>query len=414
MAINVGNNDLNDCQIGGTKVNEIYVGSTLVWPSARNPLITTNPTVYMPLDNDTLDKSGNNNNPIGSTGTMAYYTAGFDNRYCFDCIDGNKALILNPVVKGSDFTISVCAFSMGNSNTTRNGIMGGVIGGNHALGLGYAIGQRAGGSIDDNPETFQFYNGGGNQYCPGNASNWITNGWNHILVRFSGNNRLVEYYINGILHGLVTPDDYPHAGPISYSGRDRGWDGNIWLGRCFQTTSAPYDWWNGYLQDYAYWGRVISDSEMLEVFKWYKGNMIPSTTKGTPIARLVSKKNVFICTGGTGTSEGSIIPNGIEATTMSITKSDGLRLYINRSFSKDIACVDSNGYGINLSVRIGGTWVKMGNLLSSNTNYAFNLNGTGTYIFLALGSVFPTGNYKIEYFLPGMDSTKSITITITG
>lgn len=33
MAINIGNSDLNDCQIGGTKVNEIYVGSIKVWPT---------------------------------------------------------------------------------------------------------------------------------------------------------------------------------------------------------------------------------------------------------------------------------------------------------------------------------------------------------------------------------------------
>lgn len=415
MAIRLDSKRINYMYFGGKRVKEAWLDGKRVWPDFNSPILSYEPTIFMPLNGDNLDHSGNNHNPIGSVGTLEYYTAGFNHSKCWDLISGGAALTLDPITKGKDFTISVCVFSMGKNNTTRDGVLGGVIGGNHAFGLGYAIGQRSNVPLSDDPLSFQFYNGGVNQFCKGTKGTFIQNGWNHYLVRFSGTNRTVEFYLNGVLNGLVTPSEYPHAGPISYSGRDRGWDGNIWLGRCFQTITQPYDWWNGYIQDFAYWDYTISDILRDQLFFTYMGNMLPSTTKSPYILDLM-KKSSYLCTGGTGTTNDNVKPNMVPAqpkttsttgTLLEISKSgaNGLPrgIYLSRSYSVDIVNCNSMVEGIynsdkyRIELLVANIPVPLTNMLST---IAFNVDGSGTFIPLNANIIPPNINGVLRIKLP--------------
>lgn len=396
MTIKLGGKSIKSMYLGGKSVKEAWLNGEKVWPDFNSPILGYEPTIFMPLNGDALDYSGNNHNPIGMVGTLESYTAGFNHSKCWDLISGGAALKLDPITKGKDFTISVCVFSMGKNNTTRDGVLGGVIGGNYSLGLGYAIGQMSNVPLSDDPLSFQFYSGGRNQLCSGTKGTFIQNGWNHYLVRFSGTNRTVEFYLNGVLNDLITPSEYPHAGPISYSGRDRGWDGNIWLGRCFQTITQPYDWWNGYIQDFAYWDYTISDTLRDQLFLTYMGNMLPSTTKSPYIADLM-KKSSYVCTGGTGTTNDRVKPNMVPAqpkttptdgTLLEISKSgaNGLPrgIYLSRSYSVDIVNCSSMVEGIynrrnkyRIELLVANISVPITNILST---IAFNVDGSGTFI----------------------------------
>lgn len=418
MAIKLGGKSIKSMYLGGKSVKEAWLNGEKVWPDFNSPILGYEPTIFMPLNGDALDYSGNNHNPIGMVGTLESYTAGFNHSKCWDLVSGGAALKLDPITKGKDFTISVCVFSMGKNNTTRDGVLGGVIGGNHSLGLGYAIGQGSNVPLSDDPLSFQFYNGGGNQFCSGTKGTFIQNGWNHYLVRFSGTNRTVEFYLNGVLNGLVTPSEYPHAGPISYSDRDRGWDGNIWLGRCFQTITQPYDWWNGYIQDFAYWDYTISDILRDQLFLTYMGNMLPSTTKSPYIADLM-KKSSYVCTGGTGTTNDSVKPNMVPAqpkttsttgTLLEISKSgaNGLPrgIYLSRSYSVDIVNCSSMVEGIynrdkyRIELLVANVPVPLTNMLST---LAFNVDGSGTFIPFT-NAIIPSIKGILRIKLPLLDT----------
>lgn len=429
MTIKLGGKSIKSMYLGGKSVKEAWLNGEKVWPDFNSPILGYEPTIFMPLNGDVLDYSGNNHNPIGMVGTLESYTAGFNHSKCWDLISGGAALKLDPITKGKDFTISVCVFSMGKNNTTRDGVLGGVIGGNHSLGLGYAIGQRSNVPLSDDPLSFQFYNGGGNQFCSVTKGTFIQNGWNHYLVRFSGTNRTVEFYLNGVLNGLITPSEYPHAGPISYSGRDRGWDGNIWLGRCFQTITQPYDWWNGYIQDFAYWDYTISDILRDQLFLTYMGNMLPNTTKSPYIADLM-KKSSYVCTGGTGTTNDSVKPNMVPAqpkttsttgTLLKISKSgaNGLPrgIYLSRSYSVDIVNCNSMVEGIynrdkyRIELLVASVPVPLTNILST---LAFNVDGSGTFIPFT-NSIIPNIKGVLRIKLPLLDtmSVEDYNISIT-
>lgn len=416
MTIKLDGKSIKSMYLGGKSVKEAWLNGEKVWWSDFNsPILGYEPTIFMPLNGDALDYSGNSHNPIGMVGTLESHTAGFNHSKCWDLISGGAALILDPITKGKDFTISVCVFSMGKNNTTRDGVLGGVIGGNYSLGLGYAIGQRSNVPLSDDPLSFQFYNGVGNQLCSGTKGTFIQNGWNHYLVRFSGTNRTVEFYLNGVLNGLITPSEYPHAGPISYSGRDRGWDGDIWLGRCFQTMTQPYDWWNGYIQDFAYWDYNISDILRDQLFLTYMGNMLPNTTKSPYIADLM-KKSSYVCTGGTGTTNDSVKPNMVPAqpkttsttgTLLEISKSgaNGLPrgIYLSRSYSVDIVNCSSMVEGIynrdkyRIELLVADIPVPLTNILST---LAFNVDGSGTFIPLNANIIPPNINGVLRIRLP--------------
>ena len=414
MTIKLGGKSIKSMYLGGKSVKEAWLNGEKVWPDFNSPILGYEPTIFMPLNGDALDYSGNNHNPIGMVGTLESYTAGFNHSKCWDLISGGAALKLDPITKGKDFTISVCVFSMGKNNTTRDGVLGGVIGGNYSLGLGYAIGQRSNVPLSDDPLSFQFYNGGGNQLCSGTRGTFIQNGWNHYLVRFSGTNRTVEFHLNGV---------------ISYSGRDRGWDGNIWLGRCFQTITQPYDWWNGYIQDFAYWDYTISDILRDQLFLTYMGNMLPSTTKSPYIADLM-KKSSYVCTGGTGTTNDSVKPNMVPAqpkttsttgTLLEISKSgaNGLPrgIYLSRSYSVDIVNCNSMIEGIynrdkyRIELLVTNIPVPLTNMLST---LAFNVDGSGTFIPFT-NAIIPSIKGILRIKLPLLDtmSVEEYNISIT-
>lgn len=432
MAIKLDGKSVKSMYLGGKSVKAAWLNGEEVWPGFNSPILGYEPTIFMPLNGDALDYSGNNHNPIGMVGTLESYTAGFNHSKCWDLTSGGAALTLDPITKGKDFTISVCVFSTGKNNTTRDGVLGGVIGGNNSLGLGYAIGQRSNVPLSDDPLSFQFYNGGGNQLCSGTEGTFIQNGWNHYLVRFSGTNRTVEFYLNGVLNDLITPSEYPHAGPISYSDRDRGWDGNIWLGRCFQTMTQPYDWWNGYIQDFAYWDYTISDILRDQLFHTYMGNMLPNTTKSPYIANLMNKSS-YVCTGGTGTTNDSVKPNMVPAqpkttsttgTLLEISKSgaNGLPkgIYLSRSYSVDIMNCNSMVKGIynsdrsdkyRIEVLVANVPVALTRILST---LAFNVDGSGTFIPLTAHLV-PSVRGVLRIKLPflGTMSVEDYDINIT-
>lgn len=401
---------------GGNLVEAWYEG-VKVWPVAGiSTLLNLRPTVYLPLGGDTNDYSGNGNNPEATIGgTMEYYTAGFNGSTCLDLIDGGKAIRLPDVVEGTEsFTISICAFSMGTQNTTYDGIMGGVLHGNGLLGLGYAMGLDAVGSPTEVAMRFQLYNGNSNQVCKATAANWIVNGWNHLIIVFDWPSRTLDFYLNGKKYGLMTPDEHPLGGPVDYSDRDRTWDGHIWLGRVFQTTTPPLDYWNGYLQEYAYFNRALVSMELQILHRLYKGNMLPSTSKSPAIDSWGSTVP-YVCTGGTGTTENNIVPNMIRASEtdiLTISKANSSCFYFSRSMSKDVGVTDDlGGYaldgvatvaGINIPIPMGAPWSK---------NIVNNLDGSGCYVPINLNIIPPNVDATFTFTFQGVTQTFGARIT---
>lgn len=401
---------------GGSLIEAWYEG-VKVWPVAGiSTLLNLRPTVYLPLGGDTNDYSGNGNNPEATIGgTMEYYTAGFNGSTCLDLIDGGKAIRLPDVVEGTEsFTISICAFSMGTQNTTYDGIMGGVLHGNGLLGLGYAMGLDAVGSPTEVAMRFQLYNGNSNQVCKATAANWIVNGWNHLIIVFDWPSRTLDFYLNGKKYGLMTPDEHPLGGPVDYSDRDRTWDGHIWLGRAFQTTTPPLDYWNGYLQEYAYFNRALVSMELQILHRLYKGNMLPSTSKSPAIDSWGSTVP-YVCTGGTGTTENNIVPNMIRASEtdiLTISKANSSCFYFSRSMSKDVGVTDDlGGYaldgvatvaGVNIPIPMGAPWSK---------NIVNNLDGSGCYVPINLNIIPPNVDATFTFTFQGVTQTFGARIT---
>ena len=342
---------------------------------------------------------------------MEYYTAGFNGSTCLDLIDGGKAMRLPDVVEGTEsFTISICAFSMGTQNTTYDGIMGGVLHGNGLLGLGYAMGLDAVGSPTEVAMRFQLYNGNSNQVCKATAENWIVNGWNHLIVVFDWPSRTLDFYLNGKKYGLMNPDEHPLGGPVDYSDRDKTWDGHIWLGRAFQTTIPPLDYWNGYLQEYAYFNRALVSMELQILHRLYKGNMLPSTSKSPSIDSWGATKP-FVCTGGTGTTEDNIKPNMTAASeTNKIITSAINGLYFSRSMSPDVGVEGSlGGYSLKATVTFSGITIPY-NIIGSMKEIKNNLDGSGAYLPVN-NNIFPLGDIVFEFTFQGVTQKFIVTKT---
>lgn len=319
------------------------------------------------------------------------------------------------MVKGTrSFTISVCAYSRAEANTTYDGIMGGVIDGNGTMGLGYAMGLDSPGTPMDKVMRFQVYNGASNQVCKATVTNWIVDGWNHLIVVFDWPSKTFDFYLNGKKYGLMSPSDYPLNGPVDYGSTGvMGWDGNIWLGRAFHDTTEPLDWWDGCLQEYSYFNRALAGMELQLLHRAYKGNMIVSSSKSTSIDSWGSIKP-YVCTGGTGTTINKIVPNMVEASTtnkLTISKANSSCLYLSRSMSKDVGVTDDlGGYdlvatgvisGINIPIALGD-WHK---------NIVNNLDGSGCYIPLNLNLIPPNVDATFTFTFQGVTQTFGASIT---
>lgn len=414
MGITLGTlGDLKAGAFEGKNLKEAWFEGVKLWPVAGiNTILNLKPSTYLPLGGDITDYSGNGNDPGATIGNIEYYTAGFNGAPCLDLIGGGAAIRLPAVVKGTNaFTISICAFSMGSSSTTYDGIMGGVLDGLGTSGLGYALGlDTANGDPSSTPMRFQIYNGSSNQVCKTDVDNWIVNGWNHLIMILDVSSNTIEFYLNGEKYGLMTPDQYPLGGPVRYDGRDYTWDGNIWLGRAFHTTVPPLDWWQGYLQEYAYFPRALTPTELNLLYRVYKGNMLPSTSKSPSIDSWGSTKP-FVCTGGTGTTEDNIQPNMIAASeTNKITtnKIDGF--YFSRSMSPDVGVEGSlGGYSLKATVTISGITFPY-NITGSMKTIKNNLDGSGAYL-PANDGVFPKGDIVFEFTFQGVTQKFIVTKT---
>lgn len=417
MAIELGKvGKLVGGALNGKKLQEAWLNGKKVWPVAGiSTLLNLRPTVYLPLSGDIDDYSGNGNNPEATIGgQMDYYTAGFNNGTCLDLIDGGKAMRLPDVVEGTQsFTISICAFSMGTQNTKYDGIMGGVIHGNGTLGLGYAMGLDAVGSPTEVEMRFQVYNGNSNQVCKASASNWMENGWNHLIVVFDWPSRTFDFYLNGKKYGLMTPDEHPLGGPVDYSSRSNTWDGHIWLGRAFQTTTPPLDYWNGYLQEYAYFSRALVGMELQILHRLYKGNMIPSTSK-SPAIDSWGSTIPYVCTGGTGTTENNIVPNmdkASETNKITISKANSSYLYFSRSMSKDVGVTDDlGGYSLDCDVVVLGVEISVPTA-NWGKRIVNNLDGSGCYLPINLNIVPPNVDATFTFTFQGVTQTFGARIT---
>lgn len=417
MAIELGKvGKLVGGALNGKKLQEAWLNGKKVWPVAGiSTLLNLRPTVYLPLSGDIDDYSGNGNNPEATIGgQMDYYTAGFNNGTCLDLIDGGKAMQLPDVVEGTQsFTISICAFSMGTQNTKYDGIMGGVIHGKGTLGLGYAMGLDAVGSPTEVAMRFQVYNGNSNQVCKASASNWMVNGWNHLIVVFDWPSRTFDFYLNGKKYGLMTPDEHPLGGPADYSSRSNTWDGHIWLGRAFQTTTPPLDYWNGYLQEYAYFSRALVGMELQILHRLYKGNMIPSTSK-SPAIDSWGSTIPYVCTGGTGTTENNIVPNmdkASETNKITISKANSSYLYFSRSMSKDVGVTDDlGGYRLYCYVVASGIKIPV-STANWGKSIVNNLDGSGCYLPINLNIIPPNVDATFTFTFQGVTQTFGARIT---
>ena len=394
-----------------------------VWPD--DPIIGLNPTILMPLNNDLLDYSGNGNNPINSTGT-ALYTVGIDGRKALACAS-QFAVALNAAAKVvGPFTISVLINpQVVAQETTRNGLLGGVISGNNSMGLGYTVAARVNGDLS---QGFQFQQYPKNQVSPNvDASYCISDGqweqtlniWMHLLLEFDSTPEGRGMYLNGYRHG--TYSNTAQKGNVNYSDRDRGWDGNIWLGRCFQTTRPPEDWWCGYIQDFVLWNRKLTDAEKKIVFNRYIGNMIGSLGVGFLPINSLKHSGVFICSGGTNSpgmitnrfdcTDNRVKPNGTKATTIEVDldtlSGDWIYFYVNRSLDSSIRGGGATGYKFTINgVEYIHTFSNLGRL-------NFNVDGSGTILGIPKIVMSNLGNYTIKALLPGFDSEQTITVTVT-
>lgn len=405
------------------KIGICTTGNTVVqvWPD--DPIIGLNPTILMPLNGDLLDYSGNNNNPIGSEGTT-FWGEGIDGRKSLQCMC-QFAVALNAAAKVvGPFTISVLINpQVVTQETTRNGLMGGVISGNNSIGLGYAVAARDG---KDLSKGFQFQQYPKNQVSPNVDASYCINSdvwpqtlgiWMHLLLEFDSTLEGRGMYLNGYRYGTYLTT--AQKGNVNYNDRDRGWDGNIWLGRCFQTTGTPKDWWCGDIQDFILWNRKLTDAEKKVVFNRYIGNMIGSYTGGYLPINSLKHSGVFVCSGGSISSmitnrfdciDNRVKPNGEKATTIELDIStvtdDYIKFYINRSLDSSIRGGGATGY--KFTVR-GTEYIHTAcNLGRLN----FNVDGSGT-VFLIPKNAFIVGNNTVVAYLPGFDSEQTITVTVT-
>lgn len=200
-------------------------------------------------------------------------------------------------------------------------------------------------------------------------------------------------------------------GPVQYDGRDYTWDGNIWLGRAFRTTVPPLDWWQGYLQEYAYFSRALTPVELNLLYRVYKGNMLPSTSKSPSIDSWGATRP-FVCTGGTGTTEDNIKPNMTAASeTNKIITSAINGLYFSRSMSPDVGVEGSlGGYSLKATVTVSGITIPY-NITGSMKEIKNNLDGSGAYLPVNNG-VFPKGDIVFEFTFQGV--TQKFIVTKTG
>lgn len=416
MAIELGKvGKLVDGALNGKKLQEAWLNGKKIWPVAGiSTVLKLKPTVYLPLGGDIDDYSGNGNNPVDHAGNISYYMIGFNGSPCLDLFGGGVALRLPDVVKGTrSFTISVCAYSRAEANTTYDGIMGGVIDGNGTLGLGYAMGLDSPGTPMDKVMRFQVYNGASNQVCKATVTNWIVDGWNHLIVVFDWPSKTFDFYLNGKKYGLMSPSDYPLNGPVDYGSTGvMGWDGNIWLGRAFHNTTEPLDWWDGCLQEYSYFNRALTGMELQLLHRAYKGNMIVGSSKSTSIDSWGSIKP-YVCTGGTGTTINKIVPNMVEASTtnkLTISKANSSCLYLSRSMSKDVGVTDDlGGYDLVATGAISGTNIPIV-LGDWHENIVNNLDGSGCYIPLNLNLIPPNVDATFTFTFQGVTQTFGATI----
>lgn len=99
MAIKLGGKSIKSMYLGGKSVKEAWLNGEKVWPDYNSPILGYEPTIFMPLNGDALDYSGNNHNPIGMVGTLESYTVGFNHSKCWDLISGGAALTLDPITR---------------------------------------------------------------------------------------------------------------------------------------------------------------------------------------------------------------------------------------------------------------------------------------------------------------------------
>ena len=417
MAIELGKvGKLVDGALNGKKLQEAWLNGKKIWPVAGiSTILKLKPTVYLPLGGDIDDYSGNGNNPVDHAGNISYYMIGFNGSPCLDLSGGGVALRLPDVVKGTrSFTISVCAHNRAEVNTTYDGIMGGVIDGNGTMGLGYAMGLDSPGTPMDKVMRFQVYNGASNQVCKATVTNWIVDGWNHLIVVFDWPSKTFDFYLNGKKYGLMSPSDYPLNGPVDYGSTGvMGWDGNIWLGRAFHDTTEPLDWWSGCLQEYSYFNRALAGMELQLLHRTYKGNMIVSSTESPSIDSWGSIKP-YVCTGGTGTTISEIVPNMVEASTtnkLTISKANSSCLYLSRSMSKDVGVTDDlGGYDLVATGVISGIKIPIA-LGDWHKNIVNNLDGSGCYIPLNLNLIPPNVDATFTFTFQGVTQTFGARIT---
>lgn len=434
MSISLGSKSMNDCYLGNKPVSEIYLGSKLVWSrEKKSPLITLEPKIYYPFNEDCKDASGNNNNPIGFTNPpMKYYTTGFDGRPCLDLIDGNQCIKLPTITKATNnFTISLCYFCMPHDTNHYTGLFGGIGGIVNTNGGGYSVMQFYKGKLNSSNSfiNFQWYPGN-MQHCNGDGF-WlgpVSNGWNHLLISYDLANKQVRCYQNGLFIPKTDEDTAPVTGPIQYTSYQGGWDRNMYLGKIFHVNESNGAFFYGYMQDFAFWDRTLSDSEVEEIVNWYLGNMIPNSNS-IKIGKLVNKKG-FVCTGGSGTSDNAIVPNNNKlANGGTLVLSASQKLYYTRSISRDIGDFNSETKTINkyhLVINEPTTNLNLNLLTIFNSEQKYlkiNYNGSGSMIDvygIINDNIFVKTLYKnyknnitFKIFLPGMDEELTCKIDMT-
>ena len=428
MAIRLGGKKITSMYLGGKKVKEAWLKGEKVWPEDNDPILELGPKIYLPLDGNAQDISGNNNHGtvVGSTQVWGL-GLGIDGRSCFSHFLGQWGSIQLPAAAKptGPFTISVVVCPNNNTTeTTRNGLLGGVISGNNSIGLGYAIAARVNGDLS---QGFQWQQYPKNQVSPNVAAaicisqdQWGQTvnklAWMHIMIVIKGNTPADRaMYLNGYKYGNYNAT--AQYGYVNYNDRDRSWDGNIYLGRCFQTTSSPYDYWMGRITDFALWDRALTDSEIVRVVNKYIGNMIVEPYQSLTMDQL-PKTGCFICTGGTGKPNGtnfydtnnSIKPNGVKATTIEVDMEDitgtYYYLYVNRSLDSSIRGGGITGY----TLKVNGT--EYIHTMSNLDRLAYNVDGTGTVIGIPK-NILKVGSNSIVANLPGFDSQQTVDLVVT-
>lgn len=422
MAIRLGGKKITSMYLGGKKVKEVWLKGEKVWPEDSGPG-SLGARLYYPLNGDATEKVSNANAIIVGS-TNCWQAGGPDGRMYFYPMlpDSPTVLQLNDLAKiVGPFTISVLINPGGTSGTTRNGLMGGVISGNNSIGLGYAVAARVNGDLS---RGFQFQQYPANRVSPNVDGSYCISqdqwqqtinkkAWMHLLLVFDSDPTKRAMYLNGYKYS--THSSTAQVGNVNYDSRDRGWDGHIYLGRCFQTITTPYDYFTGQIQDLWIWDRALTEEERKVVTNYYVGNLIVARNTSMKIADL-KKNGVFICTSGTGDFEttwffsdsSAITPSGEKATTIEVditgkSPTDLLKFYINRSIDTSIRGGGITGYYLKVNdIEYIHTMGNIGRL-------TYNRDGSATVIGIPV-SAFKLGSNTIKAFLPGFDSEQVITV----